>query len=213
VSKQPLEQASRPAVDAEFLQRLRDASDLLEAVAADRQLRDALPEAECKRLQQAVNRYHHPDPLDHRKRRRAAKRERKAEKNQREEAVLDATGIRSLRAKPVFTTPNVFPPEGFLAQDSDDGIPEQREAIEPQHCYVCKRKYSCIHHFYDQLCPECAEFNFAKRGESADLTGRVALLTGGRVKIGYQAGIKLLRARMSASRWEPAPTWRSNRRG
>src|SRR4030095_9785706 len=28
----------------------------------------------------------------------------------------------------------------------------------------------------------------------ADLSGRVALLTGGRVKIGYQAGLKLLRA-------------------
>jgi NAD(P)-dependent dehydrogenase (short-subunit alcohol dehydrogenase family) len=36
--------------------------------------------------------------------------------------------------------------------------------------------------------------NFRKRGELADLRGRVALLTGGRVKIGYQAGIKLLRA-------------------
>ena len=63
-----------------------------------------------------------------------------------------------------------------------------------QHCYVCKREYTAIHHFYDQLCPKCAEFNFAKRTELADLTGRVALLTGGRVKIGYQAGLKLLRA-------------------
>src|SRR5262249_24097184 len=36
--------------------------------------------------------------------------------------------------------------------------------------------------------------NFRKRTELADLRGRVALLTGGRVKIGYQAGIKLLRA-------------------
>ncbi len=44
------------------------------------------------------------------------------------------------------------------------------------------------------MCPECAEFNFRKRFELADLTGRVALLTGGRVKIGYQTGIKLLRA-------------------
>ena len=50
-----------------------------------------------------------------------------------------------------------------------------------------------IHHFYDQLCPSCAELNFAKRTELADLRGRVALLTGGRVKIGYQAGLKLLR--------------------
>jgi NAD(P)-dependent dehydrogenase (short-subunit alcohol dehydrogenase family) len=36
--------------------------------------------------------------------------------------------------------------------------------------------------------------NFSKRTESVDLHGRVALLTGGRVKIGYQAGLKLLRA-------------------
>src|SRR5205823_11099457 len=44
------------------------------------------------------------------------------------------------------------------------------------------------------LCPACGDFNFRKRSETADLRGRVALLTGGRVKIGYQAGIKLLRA-------------------
>jgi NAD(P)-dependent dehydrogenase (short-subunit alcohol dehydrogenase family) len=50
-----------------------------------------------------------------------------------------------------------------------------------------------VHHFYDQLCPTCAELNFFKRTELADLRGRVALLTGGRVKIGYQAGLKLLR--------------------
>ena len=44
------------------------------------------------------------------------------------------------------------------------------------------------------MCGPCGDFNFAKRTETADLSGRVALLTGGRVKIGYQAGIKLLRA-------------------
>ena len=51
-----------------------------------------------------------------------------------------------------------------------------------------------LHAFYDQLCPDCAAFNFTKRTELADLRGRVALLTGGRVKIGYQAGLKLLRS-------------------
>jgi NAD(P)-dependent dehydrogenase (short-subunit alcohol dehydrogenase family) len=59
---------------------------------------------------------------------------------------------------------------------------------------VCKERYVEIHPFYDQLCRSCGEFNYAKRIQSADLGGRVALLTGGRVKIGYQAGIKLLRA-------------------
>ncbi|MDB4915464.1 MAG: hypothetical protein JWM95_3108, partial [Gemmatimonadetes bacterium] len=56
------------------------------------------------------------------------------------------------------------------------------------------QQFDVQHHFYDQLCPTCAAFNNMKRGELADLRGRVALLTGGRVKIGYQAGIKLLRA-------------------
>jgi len=185
-----------PSADAapDLLTRLRAATELLESIAADRALLDTLPEADGKRLKAAVTRIHHPDPIAHRQLKRAARREQKAEKIQREDAVLNDTGIRALRRKPVFTTPNYFPPEGFVAQDNDNDEPECREAIEPQHCYVCKKKYSRIHHFYDQLCPQCADFNFLKRTETADLHGRVALLTGGRVKIGYQAGLKLLRA-------------------
>jgi NAD(P)-dependent dehydrogenase (short-subunit alcohol dehydrogenase family) len=87
----------------------------------------------------------------------------------------------------VFVTPNVFPPDDLPQEE-----PPRTDA--ERHCYVCKRKYVEVHHFYDQLCLACAEISFAKRTETADLHGRVALLTGGRVKIGYQAGIKLLRA-------------------
>jgi NAD(P)-dependent dehydrogenase (short-subunit alcohol dehydrogenase family) len=61
-------------------------------------------------------------------------------------------------------------------------------------CYVCKTEFHELHHFYDQMCAACAELNYAKRDQTADLRGRVALITGGRVKIGYQAAIKLLRA-------------------
>ncbi len=167
---------------------------LLEAIVADRSLADRLPDELRERLFRAVAAIYEPDPKQRRQRLKAAERRRAAERVAKEESVLHATGIRELRRRPVFTTPNVFPPEGFIADDGGDDEPERRETIEPQHCYVCKRKYSLIHHFYDQLCPECAAFNFAKRSESADLRGRVALLTGGRVKIGYQAGIKLLRA-------------------
>lgn len=173
---------------------LRACIAALEAVAADRTLLDALSDDERARFFQGVASIYEPDPQQRRRRLKAAERRRAAERVAKEEAVLHATGIRELRRRPVFTTPNVFPPEGFVAADSNDGEPEFRETIEPQHCYVCKRKYALIHHFYDQLCPECAAFNFAKRTETADLRGRVALLTGGRVKIGYQAGIKLLRA-------------------
>ncbi len=110
--------------------------------------------------------------------------------------MLEATGIRILRARPVFTTPNVFPPdhEAGATTDEHEARVGHRRVDDERHCYVCKDHYTAVHHFYDQLCPPCAARNHAKRTETADLSGRVALLTGGRVKIGYQAGIKLLRA-------------------
>jgi hypothetical protein len=182
-----------PSTDPAFLDRLRAATTVLEAIVADRSLLVGVPPDDQRRLIQAAGHVYSPDATSRRHLERATSRERKAAKVRREDQVLDATGIRTLRRQPVYTSPNVFPPVGFEQRDVADD-PGFREEIEPQHCYVCKLKFTEIHHFYDQMCPTCAEFNYAKRTETADLTGRVALLTGGRVKIGYQAGIKLLRA-------------------
>jgi NAD(P)-dependent dehydrogenase (short-subunit alcohol dehydrogenase family) len=172
--------------------RLRAAAELLESIADDRALLAGVPEEQRTRLLQAAGRVSRPDAVDRRRLVQATKRDRKSAKANRAETVLSNTGIRKLRRETVFMTPNVFPPRSFDQVD----VPEAdfREAVEPQNCYICKQDFSAIHHFYDQLCPACADFNFAKRTETADLRGRVALLTGGRVKIGYQAGIKLLRA-------------------
>lgn len=175
-----------------LLERLRSAADLLEAMASDGRLLDELPMQDRQRLHRAVAKVYNPDPIARRLTLKAAERARNAEKARRDEAALDETGIRTLRRKPVFNTPNVFPPERF--EPHSDRPKSHPESMESRHCYVCKQKYSVIHHFYDQMCSPCAEFNFRKRNELADLRGRVALLTGGRVKIGYQAGLKLLRA-------------------
>jgi NAD(P)-dependent dehydrogenase (short-subunit alcohol dehydrogenase family) len=172
---------------------LRDAIDALEAVVADRGLLRELSLEERTRLLAAAGNLFNPDIAERRRSAKALRRRDKAAKRQVDETVLAETGIRLLRAKPVFTSPNVFPPAGFEEVDVATDA-EFREVVEEQHCYVCKQRYVEIHPFYDQMCRACGEFNFRKRTETADLTGRVALLTGGRVKIGYQAGIKLLRA-------------------
>ncbi len=174
-------------------ERLREVTDFLEAIATDRGVLEGMSEDEKKRLLKAVTRVNTPDGRTRRRLLKAHARRTRLEKVRREESVLHETGIRTLRRKPVFNTPNVFPPRHFEPGDIHADEP-RRETVDPQHCYVCKQHYSALHHFYDQLCPACAEFNFAKRTELADLGGRVALLTGGRVKIGYQAGLKLLRA-------------------
>ena len=174
---------------------MRAAAEVLEAIADDRALLAAIGEEERQRLLRAAGRVSRPDAVERRQLVKATKRERKAARLERAESVLAETGIRKLRRAPVFTTPGPSaPPPLPPGHVEDDAEPVEREAGETQNCYICKRDYTVIHHFYDQLCPECAELNFRKRGELADLRGRVALLTGGRVKIGYQAGIKLLRS-------------------
>jgi NAD(P)-dependent dehydrogenase (short-subunit alcohol dehydrogenase family) len=172
---------------------MQAAAELLESIASNRELLAGVSEAERTRLLSAAGRISRPDALARRQLVKATKRQRKAGKSQRAEKALNQTGIRKLRRQTVFTTPNVFPPTGFKQIEIEKN-PDFREVVEEQNCYICKQDYATIHHFYDQLCPKCAELNFFKRTETADLRGRVALLTGGRVKIGYQAGIKLLRA-------------------
>jgi NAD(P)-dependent dehydrogenase (short-subunit alcohol dehydrogenase family) len=179
--------AGQPAQAAD---RVRAATELLEAVVADRGLLEGLTRAERTRFLTAAADVFEPDVVQRRRSSKAARKRARAQNEARDEALLAQTGIRVLRERPVFTTPNVYPPPPFEPVESEDGS----EVLEPRHCYVCKQPYHELHPFYDQLCPPCGTFNHAKRSETADLEGRVALLTGGRVKIGYQAAIKLLRA-------------------
>ncbi len=186
--------------DESLRDRVRAAAELLETLADHWSDLDTLPDEDRRRFNKALAHLFAPDSSTRRKRSKAARRERKADVAAREEAVLDQAGIRALRRKPTSTTPNVFPPVPAGQEPEPVEPVERAEPDEPdeplisQHCYVCRRPFTKLHHFYDQLCPECAEFNFRKRTELADLGGRVALLTGGRVKIGYQAGLKLLRS-------------------
>ncbi|HMB79498.1 MAG TPA: SDR family oxidoreductase, partial [Vicinamibacterales bacterium] len=164
------------------------AIDWLERIARDWRLLDELPDGDRQRFHRAIAALSTPDPRANRKRCKAAK----ADDVTREEAILNETGIRTLRRRPTFTTPNIFPPG--RSPNPERTLNPEPGTQNPRACYVCKNPYSQIHAFYDQLCPVCANVNFVARTELADLRGRVALLTGGRVKIGYQAGLKLLRS-------------------
>ncbi len=63
----------------------------------------------------------------------------------------------------------------------------------PRSCYTCKGRYTEVDAFYHNLCQTCAALNRARRDARADLTGKRALLTGGRAKIGMYIALMLLR--------------------
>jgi len=76
---------------------------------------------------------------------------------------------------------------------SGDSSAYNRKLNLPETCYICKAEFTDVHFFYHLLCPKCAEFNYRMRELHSDLTGRTALVTGGRVKIGHQTVLRLLR--------------------
>jgi NAD(P)-dependent dehydrogenase (short-subunit alcohol dehydrogenase family) len=105
-------------------------------------------------------------------------RKKREERKTRDRAVYENTGIRMLRNG---GTPAAPPPPSM-------------KLIKCRSCYICKHDYTDVHFFYDAMCPPCAAFNYEKRIQTADLKGRTALVTGGRIKIGFYTALKLLRA-------------------
>ena len=65
--------------------------------------------------------------------------------------------------------------------------------VRAMSCYTCKTRFHTVDAFYHQLCPPCADLNRSRRDARTDLTGRTALLTGGRAKIGMYIALRLLR--------------------
>ncbi len=101
-----------------------------------------------------------------------------------ERRVRAATGIRSAREKAVFLAPKQI----------TDATTKVKELISSRYCYICKAEFTRLHFFYDALCPSCAELNYAKRFQTASLKDQIVLITGSRLKIGYQSTLMMLRA-------------------
>jgi NAD(P)-dependent dehydrogenase (short-subunit alcohol dehydrogenase family) len=85
-------------------------------------------------------------------------------------------------------------PDGTPLDDDAWGLYREPALGRPRTCYICKEKFFRQHFFYAQLCQRCGDFNYTKRRQTADLRGRIALVTGARVKIGYAVALRLLRA-------------------
>jgi NAD(P)-dependent dehydrogenase (short-subunit alcohol dehydrogenase family) len=145
-----------------------------------------LPEAQRIALFKAAGALTRPNRDEFQRRRKDAKKAAKRKMIAKDKHARKATGIRSAREASLFVAPKL------LAAAS---IPdEQLELESPRNCYVCKTVYTKLHHFYDTMCTDCGDLNYAKRFQTADLKDQVAVITGSRLKIGYHITLMLLRS-------------------
>jgi len=168
------------------LAQVRACTELLESIVEDRGLLAEVPLELRRALLIAAGRASRPQSYQEKRLVKALRRRRRRADDEADRAARAGAGIRVARESPVFV-----PPAALLGPAPESPAPELRK---PKACYVCKAGFTRLHHFYDALCPECADLNYAKRFQTASLAGRVGLVTGARVKIGFQTALKMLRA-------------------
>lgn len=142
-----------------------------------------IPQEKRLELIKAAGQLSRPSKEEFARRKKNFKKAERRKQIERDKHARKNTGIRSAREATIFIAPSYL------------DAPEQEIKLEsPRECYVCKSQYDMLHHFYDAMCKSCGDFNYAKRFQTADLSGQVALVTGSRLKIGYHITLMMLRA-------------------
>jgi len=140
------------------------------------------------KLMKAAGQITRPDRKEIKKRNKSVKSARKQEEKDVSRKARASTSIRSARNSSIYEAPKqISLPEPAL-------VYEKSFLSSPQNCYVCKKLYTEIHHFYDTMCKDCGDLNYAKRFQTCDMTGQVAIITGSRLKIGYHSTLMMLRS-------------------
>ncbi|MFP6655149.1 MAG: SDR family oxidoreductase, partial [Myxococcota bacterium] len=188
----------------------------IETLSRDLALLAELDPESRRRLREASGRIAFPLRSERRALRTRKRREARNRIRADDDAALNATSNRALKRSLRFSMP---PSHAEISSDAralleiqaavpalpeasgvrdEVSLPETKESGRrlraAKNCYICKVDYLDLHHHYDTLCPSCADFNWLKRSQTADLSGRQALVTGARVKIGFEVAVLLLRA-------------------
>ena len=159
---------------------------ILEQLNADTDQIFEIPKTQRTALIKASGMLSRPSREEFSRRKKDAKKAEKRKKAARDRSARKETGIRSAREAVVFIAPKLL---GAAALANK----EEQELASPRNCYVCKTEFTKLHHFYDTMCTDCGDFNYAKRFQNANVKGQVAVITGSRLKIGYHITLMLLR--------------------
>ncbi|MGC4029347.1 MAG: SDR family oxidoreductase [Steroidobacteraceae bacterium] len=172
---------------------LRTCLRVLQAIHDDRAALTALTQQQRRELLTLAGLVAKPDRQDLRRMAKAFRRAEREATLAQDRKAIEQAGLRLQRRSETYA-PLWLPPPEAQNMDGTAAANEQPALNAARACYVCKQPYTQVHRYYDSMCRGCGDFNYAKRSQTADLAGRVALVTGARVKIGYQAALMLLRA-------------------
>ncbi|MHB8843842.1 MAG: SDR family NAD(P)-dependent oxidoreductase [Nitrospirota bacterium] len=160
----------------------------LNDLANDSALLANLPDEQRIALLKVSGEISRPDRRERKKRNKTVDKTQRLVTLEKDRRARNATGIRSARMDATFRAPVQ------IASDATGSEQKTERLQSPRNCYICKEEFLELHFYYDTLCKKCGDLNYKKRFQTASLQGQVALITGSRVKIGFQAALMMLRA-------------------
>lgn len=160
----------------------------LRYLANDTSVLANLPEEQRIALLKVSGEISLPDRRERKKRNKTVDKTQRLATLEKDRLARNATGIRSARMDTTFRAP------AQIASGPSGSEHKTERLHAPRNCYICKEEFLELHFYYDTLCKKCGDLNYKKRFQTASLQGQVALITGSRVKIGYQATLIMLRA-------------------
>ena len=168
-------------------EEINNCIDILERLISNSNQIFEIPEEQRIALIKASGKLSRPNKQEFIKWKKDAKKAEKRKLAAKDRTARKETGIRSARESVVFVAPKLLSPVDLMNK-------KELELQSPRNCYVCKTEFTTLHHFYDTMCTDCGDFNYAKRFQTSDLRGQVAVITGSRLKIGYHITLMCLRA-------------------
>lgn len=191
-----------------FMEQFRTTLSFLSSVVQNRALLANVSDPDRVELLRLCGAISLPNRDDKKKLTKAFRKEEKVKRSAADKSALAKTGLRESQKHGGITVPFFTKPPALVSDSNapmiEDVQPEvDVKDVQPEvdvklhkkrSCYCCGVRFAEVHHFYGSMCRACGDVNFAKRLQTSDLTGRIALCTGGRVKIGFAIVLKLLRA-------------------
>jgi NAD(P)-dependent dehydrogenase (short-subunit alcohol dehydrogenase family) len=160
---------------------------VLRAIEADRSHLTRFTQEQRRELLTLAGLVAKPERHDMVKMAKAFRRAEREASKEHDRKVVEQAGQRMQRRSAVYAPLWLQPP-------TPEDVDERPDLHQERTCYVCKKPFTKLHRYYDSMCDACGDFNYTKREQTADLSGHYALVTGARVKIGFQVSLKLLRA-------------------
>src|SRR5882724_13670203 len=160
---------------------------VLRAIEADRAQLTRLSQEQRRELLMLAGLVTKPERHDVTRMAKAFRRAKREVTKEHDRRIIERAGLRIQRRSKTYAPL-------WLERPKPDALHDRPELHQERNCYICKKAFAKMHRYYDSMCEACGDLNYAKREQTADLSGHYALITGARVKIGFQASLKLLRA-------------------